>query len=110
MLYKSKSVCTPMHRCTRFACCVAFTLFVKQQTILKPRFPQKLQFGTTASILHSVQYILALPPVRWSFELHCACVLRAGRIQGTSQTNPCYMSDQWPRPLLLSSSREYYNC
>ena len=30
----------------------------------------------------------ALPPVRWLFELHCARVLRAGRIQRTSQTHP----------------------
>ena len=25
---------------------------------LEPRFPQKPQFGTTASLVHSVQYIL----------------------------------------------------
>ena len=51
----------------------------------EPRFPQKPQFGITASLIHSVQ-CRALPPVRWLFEVHCARVLRAGRIQRTSQT------------------------
>ena len=88
--------------------------------INKPRFPQKPQFGTTASLVHSVQYILyppthprtrtlsiestysalahrgrALPTVRWLFELHCARVLRAGRAQRTSQTQVSPETPVW---------------
>ena len=72
----------------------------------KLRFPQKHQIGVTASLFHSVQYILlpthpplnprplkliylqcirtprahrgrALPPIRWLFNLYCARVMRA---------------------------------
>ena len=47
-----------------------------------PGFPQKPQFGITASLIHSVPS----RPSDLLFELHCARVLRAGRIQRTSQT------------------------
>ena len=50
----------------------------------EPRFHQKPQLGITASLIHSVHR--ALPPVGWLFQLHCACVLRAGKIRRTSQT------------------------
>ena len=73
---------------------------------LGPRFPQKPQFGITASLIHSVQYILlgrghALPPVRWLFDLYCARVVRAGRIQRTSQTWTCYGREGWCAPVNL---------
>jgi hypothetical protein len=50
-----------------------------------PRNDYHMEFGITASLIHSVQG-RALPPVRWLFDLYCARVLRAGRIQRTSQT------------------------
>ena len=50
----------------------------------KPRFRQKPQFDGRGR---------ALPPVRWLFDLRCARVLRAGRIQRTSQTP--YLNNLW---------------
>ena len=50
-------------------------------TLVQTQVPQKPQFGVTASLIHSVQ------PVRWLFDLYCACVLRE-RGPG-NQPNPC---------------------
>ena len=41
----------------------------------------------------------ALPPVRWLSELHCARVLRAGRVQRTSQTQVSPETPVWHHSL-----------
>ena len=62
--------------CQRFSYrCFFRQGFVGRWLWTKPRFPQKPQFGVTASLFHSVQG-RPLPPVRWLFDLYCARVLR----------------------------------
>ena len=69
---------------------------------VNPGFPRNPSLASLPLLSAVCSICRALPPVRWLFDLYCARVLRAGRIQRTSRPPPqvwYYTGSRTPPPL-----------
>ena len=79
------SLCTLRVVCLCYACCAIQVVCVGPIAVPSPCSCAIPGFPRNPS-LASLPLLSTVPPVRWLFELNCARVLRAGRIQRISQT------------------------